>query len=94
MWVALGTVLVALGSASLGFAYANRNYVSPTQWTDSAGWTNYVPLGSSFDAMVGGRDDTCIGCVDPVPWLAAGAVLLALATVPFFMAARRRRSGA
>jgi hypothetical protein len=91
IWIGLGTLLVALGSASLGFAYANRNYVeSPTQWTDAAGWTNYVPIGSSFDALVGGSDDICFGCVDPVPWLVAGSTLLALAAIPFFFAARRR----
>jgi hypothetical protein len=93
-FIAAGTVLIALGSASLGFAYANRNYAElPSQWTDSAGWTNYVPLGVSFDAAVGGSDDACFGCVDPTPWLVAGAVVVALSSVPFALAVRLKRRG-
>jgi hypothetical protein len=90
--MAAGTVLIALGSASLGFAYANRDYVKPPElpaaWTDSAGWTNYGPasLGFSFDT----REPGCFGCVDPVPWLAAGLALLAVAVIPYLVAVRRR----
>jgi hypothetical protein len=89
----LGIVLVALGSASLGFAFANRDYAEPEA---TAGWTNYVPLddpssvpglGLSFDAR---QDLPCFDCVDPVPWLAAGSVLILVASVPFFVAVRRR----
>jgi hypothetical protein len=88
-WIAVGTVLVALGSASLGFAFANRNYAD---LESTAGWTNYVPLdeggvgvGFSLDER-----DPCYGCVDPIPWYAAGGVLLGLAAIPFLLVARRR----
>jgi hypothetical protein len=93
VWIATGTVLVALGSASLGFAFANRNYAEPAS---TAGWTNYVPLdeegqvGVGFSFDVGGREP-CYECVDPTPWYAAGGALLGLAAVPFLLAVRRPR---
>ena len=71
--IAVGTVGAALGAAFLGFAFANRDYVQPTE---TAGWTNYVPLAVSDS--------------DPLPWLIAGLVLVAVALVPFLVAARRR----
>jgi hypothetical protein len=79
--IALGTVLVALGAASLGFALANRGYEEP-----AAGWTNYVPLADSAFRVRGG----CVGCTDPMPWLAAGIALLLAGIAPFAVAARRR----
>jgi hypothetical protein len=77
---ALGTATAALGAAFVGFAVANRDYAEPTE---TAGWTNYVPLAVS-------EDDACFSCADPVPWLIAGVVLLVAAFGPFLVAARRR----
>ena len=78
--IACGTVSVALGAAFLGFAFANRDYAKPTQ---SAGWTNYVPLAAS-------DNDACFTCSEPLPWLVTGVVLVAVALVPFLVAARSR----
>jgi hypothetical protein len=75
--ITLGTVTAALGAAFLGFAIANRDYAEPTQ---SAGWTNYVPL----------ADETCVTCTNPLPWLLTGVLLIVIAVVPFLLAVRRR----
>jgi hypothetical protein len=78
--IALGTVSAALGAGFLGFAAANRNYAKPTE---TAGWTNYVPL-------VASDNDACFSCSDPLPWLAVGVVLLVVALVPLLIAVRWR----
>ena len=69
--------MAALGTASLGFALANRDYAEPT---NSAGWTNYAPL----------ADERCVTCGEPLPWLVTGVVLVVVAVVPFLLAARQR----
>jgi hypothetical protein len=71
--IAIGTMSAAVGAALLGFAVANRDYATPTE---TAGWTNYVPLAVSDS--------------DPLPWLVAGVVLVVSALVPFLIASRRR----
>lgn len=78
--VTLGTVSAALGAAFLGFAVGNHDYPEPGA---TPGWTNYVPLAVS-------EDDRCFTCTEPMPWLVIGSVLIALALVPFLLAARRR----
>jgi hypothetical protein len=71
--ITVGTISAALGAAFLGFAVANRDYAKPTE---TAGWTNYVPLAASDN--------------EPLPWLVAGVALLVVAFVPFLIATRHR----
>jgi hypothetical protein len=78
-------VLVALASASLGFAYANRNYA---ERLSTPGWTNYVPID---DSSIFSNSNGCFDCVDPTPWYAAGGGLLFVALLSFVVAYRHRR---
>jgi hypothetical protein len=84
-WVAAGVVLVALASASLGFAFANRNYAEPVS---TAGWTNYVPLDNSSIFSGANR---CYDCVDPTPWYVVGGGLLFVALLSFWIAHRQQQ---
>jgi len=85
LWIALGTVLVALGAASLGFAFGNERYEPEP------------PLSGDIPTEIG-KDlrerfpppRRCAGCADTAPWYAAGGVLLVLAVFPFATATRRR----
>jgi hypothetical protein len=79
-WVALGVVIVALGSATLGSAYARdegEGLADP-----SYGDYGVIDLGCSSIFS------TC-DSFDPTRWYAVGGALIFVAAVPFLIAARR-----
>jgi hypothetical protein len=79
-WVALGVLLVALGSAALASAYARdegEGLADP-----SYGDYGVIDLGCSSIFS------SCES-FDPTPWYAAGGALIFVAAVPFLIAARR-----
>jgi hypothetical protein len=77
-WLGLGIVLVAAGAAVLGWAYVE----------------NQAPPIVAYETEAGAILDGCsiFGCVDrfdPTAWYAGGGALIAAATAPFALAARR-----
>jgi hypothetical protein len=79
-WVALGVLLVALGTAALGSAYARDEGGALAD--PSYGDYGVIDLGCS--SIFSSCDS-----FDPTPWYAAGGALIFVAAVTFLIAARR-----
>lgn len=83
-WIVVGTILVTLGFASLGYAFANRDYrrLGTPDPTARGGIPPAIQqnLERRFNR----------GSSDPTPWWIAGGVLLGLSVAPYAVAVRRR----
>lgn len=80
-WVALGLLLVALGSAALGSAYARDD----GQGLANPGYGDYGVVDLGCSSIFSSCES-----FDPAPWYAAGGALIIVAAVPFLIAARRK----
>jgi hypothetical protein len=77
----LGVILVALGSAALGSAYARDK-----------GEALADPSYGDYGVIYFGCRSIFSSCesFDPAPWYAAGGALIFVAAIPFLIAARRK----